>query len=112
MSGFKNVFGGLVDIVVGAFEGVKTILGGIWDIVSGLWDAIFAVFKGAFGIVIGIVRGIVDGIVDFLTWLWDVLVGHSIIPDLINSIIGWFNFMIASFQAVWDAIGAGVYWVW
>lgn len=40
--------------------------------------------------VYGIVKGIVNGIIGAFKWLWDVLVGHSIIPDLVMGIIKWF----------------------
>lgn len=33
----------------------------------------------------------VKNIVAFFQWLYDVLVGHSIIPDLINEIVAWFK---------------------
>lgn len=33
----------------------------------------------------------VDWVVDKFKWLYDTLVGHSIIPDLVTAIIGWFN---------------------
>jgi phage-related protein len=39
-------------------------------------------------------KAITDGvkwIVDKFTWLYDVLVGHSIIPDLVHAIIDWFT---------------------
>lgn len=37
------------------------------------------------------VTSVVKWIVDKFTWLYDTLVGHSIIPDLVNAIITWFT---------------------
>ncbi|MBU5439503.1 hypothetical protein KQI42_15920 [Tissierella sp. MSJ-40] len=37
------------------------------------------------------VKKFVEGVVGFFHWLWDVLVGHSIVPDMVNAIIDWFN---------------------
>ncbi|MFJ8852375.1 hypothetical protein [Streptomyces sp. NPDC102437] len=45
---------------------------------------------GALADVIGDVLTFVGQVIDAFQWLYDVLVGHSIIPDLINAIIQWF----------------------
>lgn len=83
----KSGFRGIVDGVIQIFWG---LLHGVSSIVDGLWDLIFQTFKSAGEILWGIVVGIVEGIVDFFVWLWDVLVGHSIIPDLVEAIKEWF----------------------
>lgn len=36
------------------------------------------------------VRGWVVNVINAFKWLYDVLVGHSIVPDLVNKIIAWF----------------------
>lgn len=86
-----QVLTGFIDFIAGVFtgdwsrawDGIKKIFGGIWDgilaIVVGFWDLLW-----------GVVSGIVEGVIDFFTFLWDTLVGHSIIPDLVNDIIDWF----------------------
>jgi hypothetical protein len=33
----------------------------------------------------------VGGIVDFFKWLWKMLVGHSIVPDIVKGIFKWFT---------------------
>ncbi|MET9954207.1 hypothetical protein ABZ135_22025 [Streptomyces sp. NPDC006339] len=38
----------------------------------------------------GTIRGFVQKIVGAFQWLYDVLVGHSIVPDLVNAIVRWF----------------------
>jgi phage-related protein len=48
------------------------------------------VFGGLWGTVEGFITGFVDGVVGFFTGLWDTLVGHSIVPDIINDIVQWF----------------------
>jgi hypothetical protein len=40
---------------------------------------------------INTVKWVVEQIVKFFTWLFDVLVGNSIIPDMINAIVDWFK---------------------
>lgn len=120
-AGLDRFAGGLVSMI----SGVANLFKGVLTIVDATWDAIYAIFKGAFGIVHGIVRGIVEGVYDFFYWLWDVLVGHSIVPDMINAIVDWFlqlpgrilkfiwNFIVdvAQFFAslpgkVWDALAS------
>lgn len=89
---------GLIEFIVGVFTGDwERAWQGIKDIVGGIWDTIVTIFEGAWDILWGIVEGLVNGIVDFFTWLWDVLVGHSIIPDTVEAIIEWF-------QTLWDTV--------
>lgn len=47
-------------------------------------------YFGAMTKVYSVIRGFIVGIIDVFTWLYDVLVGHSIIPDLCNAIVRWF----------------------
>ena len=79
----------------GAWEGLKKVFVGVWDYLTGTFSAI--------GDVIG---AIIDTIVDIFKYLYDVLIGHSIIPDLVNGIIGWFVSLGKSvakiFQNIWD----------
>jgi len=89
---FRQKLGELGGMILDLFTGpLKTLGQGLLGIVDAIWDGIFAVFRGAFGVLTGIVRGIVQGVVGFFQWLWDVLVGHSIIPDTINAIVDWFK---------------------
>lgn len=95
ISGIIKIFGGIITFIVGVFtgdwqkawDGIKMI----WD---GLWDAIVGTIVNVFKAIVEFVKGFVEGIVDFFTWLWDVLVGHSIIPDMVNAILEWFKKMV------------------
>ncbi|MEH0551226.1 hypothetical protein [Streptomyces sp. B21-101] len=53
-------------IVTGVWEGVKSFFAGTWDMIQ-------------------------QYIIQPFQKLYDVLVGHSIIPDLVHSIVGWFT---------------------
>ncbi|MET9189588.1 peptidoglycan DD-metalloendopeptidase family protein [Streptomyces tendae] len=69
---------------------------------AGLFTKVLA---GAIGYLVPIMTKVIDGItwfVDILTkgvkkvfegfhWLWDKLLGHSIIPDIVNGTVGWFK---------------------
>lgn len=95
----------LVDLVSVPIHMLIDIIGFFVSLINGDWSKAFhylgQLFKDtfggfgkivgdAFGVVIGIVKGFVGGIVHFFEWLFDVLVGHSIIPDLVNAIVSWF----------------------
>lgn len=99
----------ILNLINGDFD---KLWGNILTIVDGIWDAIYAVFSTAIGIVIGIVRGLVEGIINFFKWLWNVLVGHSIIPDMINAIIKWFQFLLDGIKFIWNMIWTVVKWAW
>ena len=87
-SGIIQTVRGLFDIIVGIFtlDGEK-IKEGARRIVSGVGD----VFSGFYKVVSGSIKEFFDGIVDWFVRLWDVLVGHSIVPDTINAIVSWFT---------------------
>lgn len=54
------------------------------NVVTGVWNGIVDLFSG--------LLDILDRyIVQPFQWVYDKLVGHSIIPDLVNAIIGWFS---------------------
>lgn len=101
-------------------------------LITGLATLFATVLAGAVGLlvpvittVIGWLTALADGvkkvvgwIVDAFQWLFDKLVGHSIIPDLVNAIIGWFgtlwtktkelftglkNWVVQTWKDLWDA---------
>lgn len=91
----------LTDLLTGDFSGawtsLKTLVGGVIqyfsDMITNLWK---------------IIKGAVDVIVEVFKYLYDVLIGHSIIPDLCNGIISWFTGLgkkaAQIFQNIWDWI--------
>jgi len=93
------VLGDVIRIITDVVNFVTDIINGDWaaawhdavDFVEATFSLIGHIIEGAGKLVWGIVKGFVTGIVDFFKWLYDVLVGHSIIPDLINSIVDWFG---------------------
>jgi TP901 family phage tail tape measure protein len=93
-----QVIRGLVNFIVGVFTGDwSRAWTGITEIFGAIWSTIVSIFTTAWDIVYGLVSGLVEGIVEFFTWLWDVLVGHSIIPDMVLAIIDWF-------KNLWDTV--------
>jgi hypothetical protein len=77
----------------------------IWNIIDGLWRVIEGIFSSAVQAVWGIIQGFVGAIVGFFQWLYNELVGHSIIPDMINAIITWFTSLPGKILAALAGLG-------
>lgn len=93
---------GVMEFLTGLFTGdFQRMADGITSIVSGLFDGIWSIIKGAWNIIWGAVEGLINGVIDWFKWLYDELVGHSIIPDMIKAIVEWFKKLPGW---VWDAI--------
>lgn len=94
-----GLIGNLIQIITGIINFLVAVFTGQWsdawnavlEILKGVWGAIASVFVGAWNTIWAIVEGFVAGIIGFFQHLWDVLVGHSIVPDMINAIIDWFK---------------------
>lgn len=113
IKGVIKILRGLIEFIVGVFTGNWELAWtGIKDFFGGLWDIIWSLLKNAVLLIWGIIKGLVEGIVGFFTWLWDVLVGHSIIPDMINAILFWFDFLWKGVQYVVGLIVEGIKWAW
>jgi phage-related protein len=94
------------------FETVTQIWGFLWERVQGVWDAFYAAVLEPIG-------GFISAIIGWFQLLYDVLVGNSIIPDLVNAIIGFFTTLWTTIEtivttikdivvAVWEAIKLAV----
>ncbi len=105
VGGVVRVFTGLVQIISGVITLIYDVITGQWgkigadlarvmagiiNVFKGGWEIITGVVKAAWGAISGFVGGLVQGVIAFFTHLWSALVGHSIIPDMINAIITWF----------------------
>jgi phage tail tape measure protein, TP901 family, core region len=112
VSGLAQVLGGIIQIISGVLQVIIGIvaffidlftgnwsklgadLGIIWQgivtMFAGVWNVIAGIFMAAFGLLVGMLSGFVSGVVGFFTNLYNMLVGHSIIPDMINGIVDWF----------------------
>lgn len=127
MKGAVKAFGPLVDgalnAVTGAIdafsgfitymEGLFTLdIGKMWEgivqIFKGAWNAIAAVVSGGISATVNLIFGFVTGIIDFFKFLYDVLVGNSIIPDMVNEIIGWFTSLVSRGKAIFANLGRAI----
>lgn len=108
---FNGVFSGITTIIQGFIQnvgGIITILNGVITFIQGAftgnwskaWKGIEQIFSGTISAIEGAAKaiygtlqifwGFIQGVTNMFKKLYDVLVGHSIVPDLINSIIAWF----------------------
>jgi phage-related protein len=102
---FGAAFDGVVAGLTTSVELVKAVFTGIWDFLVFLFESIIT--SG---------QGFVDAIIGAFQWLYDVLIGNSIIPDLVNGVIQWFtalgSFLMAVMGPVIDVIVAGWELIW
>lgn len=109
-AGVAEMVSGFVQIVVGVFnlfyETLKALATGnfsqlgeiwkrglttIWEGVKTMMKGIFDTFVGFFTSITGAVKGFISGVIDFFKNLYDVLVGHSIVPDMMREILALFT---------------------
>jgi len=110
--GAFGILSGAISMIVGVFKGLVKIVSGVFDIFSGLieflmgvftgdmekvkdgiariGEGIVKIFSGMWDLIKGLTKDFIDGVVNFFKNLYNTLVGHSIIPDMVNAIIAWF----------------------
>lgn len=82
---------GIVRLFVDLFTGQWSHLGqAVMEIVGALGREIWDILSEGFKMIVAGIKAFVDSIIGFFVWLWDELVGHSIIPDMIKAIVKWF----------------------
>lgn len=102
------------------------VLTPLLPLIVGLAQLLSTVLTGAIGILVPVITTVIgwltkftDGvthvvkwIVDKFTWLYDVLVGHSIIPDLVNAIIGFFTGLWTKTKKIFTQLKDGIVNTW
>lgn len=89
-----NAFAGVIKIISGFVKFFVDIFKvGLWQATKNLFGVILDAVYGVFKPVIDFVWSIAKDIIAPFKWLWDILVGHSIIPDLCTAIVGIFGKM-------------------
>lgn len=110
--GIKQIFSGLWTAIQGILVGAWKILSGVVKggvrIIAGIigafggdaeaafekmWTGITGWFQKGWDWIIGILGGIKDWIVGVWDNIYMILVGNSIVPDMVNAIVGWFRNM-------------------
>jgi tape measure domain-containing protein len=90
-----NLATALISFIGFFVQGFIAIFTGNAEKMDELWSQMWQSLKDAvinFGIAIwDVLKSVVTGIIDFFKLLYNELIGHSIIPDMINGIINWFK---------------------
>lgn len=85
----------LTNLVVPALQLVTNLLRGdftaAWNSLKTLVSGVAAHFTGTLSRIASVIGSILRGIVDRFKWLYNVLIGNSIIPDLVRGIVSWFG---------------------
>jgi phage-related protein len=98
-SGLVQFFSGIFAVIMDIFSGkwgkiaadLNNAMNGIMNMIIGVWNIIAGIFSAVFGTIQGFCQGFVSTVVGIFQGLANTLVGHSIIPDMINSIVNWFT---------------------
>ena len=88
VEGLVDIFSGTIELIVALCSGD---LKGAQDACEKIGEGIVKVFKGLYDLVVKPVEDFVNGVIDWFVTLWDELVGHSIVPDMIDDIVEWFK---------------------
>lgn len=95
---------GIVQVVTAFFQllvGIFTLNGElIMQSMRTMWDGIRNIFIGSIMTVIAAVAGFIDGVITFFRTLYEVLVGGSIVPDMVLAIIMWIGKLPAAITAI------------
>lgn len=106
IAGAIKTFQGFTDFIAGVFTGDwSRVWEGIKQIFEGIWMSTIKVLQYAVQAIWNLIKGVVTGVINFFKHLFDELVGHSIIPDMIKQIISWFNKLTAPVRTVISFIG-------
>lgn len=90
-----QAFEGLVQFIRGVVQIITALLTGdlslAWEGVKQAAVGAFEFFYNGFTAILKFISGFVQGVVTFFVGLYNALVGHSIIPDMVNAIVEWFT---------------------
>lgn len=99
ITGAVQIISGIVTLLFDLLQGhwgklgadFKRIWDGILNLTSGFGQALTGLFKAVFEGIGAYIVGFVQGVIGFFTHLFNALIGHSIIPDMVNGILNFFK---------------------
>lgn len=107
VKGAVLIIRGVIEVFMSLIHGdMDEFKKGIVDIWNGLWSLVVSTLANAGKTIALFVGGLVSGIVSFFKWLYNVLVGHSIIPDMVNAILDWFRRLVNTGKSVIAGLGS------
>jgi len=115
IAGVVQIISGLLTSLTGFISGIINVLvalftGGDWkgamiDSMNSVVEGIQNIWDGLKTVVISTIQGTIDGIIAIFTGLWEVLVGNSIVPDIVNGIIDSFASMGEALFSMLEGVG-------
>lgn len=130
VEGIVGMFAGAWAILKGIFtgdselikQGWKTWIEGLANLWGGFLKGIWSGIKLVFGTILVFVGGFIEGIVNFFRNLYDRLVGHSIVTDIVNgiknafrdmrdSVTGFVDTLKRNIEGGFDGIKRAMQWV-
>ncbi len=83
-------------------------------VLAELAGAIIEILAPPLKLLAELVSWVVKEIFNFFKWLYDELVGHSIIPDMVNAIATWWHHMVTDAENIlsWFEGLPGKFWKW
>lgn len=119
LGGIVQMIEGILQVMASGFSMYFETIGAIWQTIKALftgnteqikkiwsnwldnmrnyfkttWEGIKNIVGGAINAILGYITGFVRGIISFFEGLYDTLVGHSIVPDMMNAIINVFMWL-------------------
>lgn len=94
--------------LIQAWEAIKETFNGIASCFADIGTRIAETVSGWWTALTGAVKEIYDGIIKWFTDLWDELVGHSIVPDMIQDVVtaftGWWDKLKAFVIAIYSGM--------
>ncbi|MFD5384238.1 hypothetical protein ACFWMG_04575 [Streptomyces sp. NPDC127074] len=109
-------FEGFRNVVLTVWAWVKAAFQGAWIVISPILSGLIQGIKGLGDIVMWIwvhlIKPGIDLIVGGFRWLYDILVGHSIIPDLVRAATSWFRSLARGIKLIFDGIKLTIRLAW
>ncbi len=105
----------IVTIITSVVNTVTSLFTLLYNLVTGKWSALWVnvntVLYNALSAIMGVlnlfyitliapIKTFIIGVIKLFEHLYDVLVGHSIVPDLVRAIISWFNKLPGSIAGI------------
>jgi hypothetical protein len=112
----------IAELAVSLLNLAMQVIGPLLPLIAQLATMMAGTLAGAIGILVPVittvigwitnlsdaVASVVKWIVDKFQWLYDVLVGHSIIPDMVKAIISWFTSLWTKTKEIFNQLKQGV----
>lgn len=109
----------LLDLTLKVLTPLLPLIVGLATLLSTVLANAIGVLVPAITTVIGWITTFVKVVTDAVTWIvakfqwmYDQLVGHSIIPDLVKAIIGWFGTLWTKTKQIFTDLKKGVIQIW